>query len=326
VRAAIYRRKGPAADVLEVVDLPDPHPGPGEVRVRVAVSGVNPTDWKARSGHAWGDTLPWPYQIPNQDGAGVVDEVGAGVDGDRVGARVWLYHAAWQRPGGTAAQYVCLPAAQAVPLPDGVGFAQAAGLAIPFMTAHRCLFTDGPVAGRSVLVTGGAGAVGNATIQLARWGGAARVVSTVRSPEKARLAAAAGADEVLNYRDDDYADRLHAATPDGVDRVVDVALEANLAGYAERLSIEAVVAAYATVRDPQVPMSQLMRRNAVLRFVLVYTVPQPALDLAVRDITAALHAGALAPLPERHFALDDIVAAHEAVEGGAVGKVLVDIP
>jgi NADPH:quinone reductase len=324
MRAAVYDTTGPRRGVLRVVDLPDPEPGPGEVRVRVHVSGVNPTDWKAREAAV--TDRRWPEQVPNQDGAGGIDAVGAGVDTHRVGERVWVYHAAAGRPTGTAAQFVCLPAEQAVALPDDISFDHGAGLGIPAITAHRCLFADGPVTGRTVLVTGGAGAVGHAAVQLARWGGA-HVVATVSGPEKARLAAAAGADEVLSYREAGFAERLRAAAPDGVDRVVEVAVAANLTGYLERLVPHAVVAVYA--RDEEeaaVPLFPLMRANVLLRFVLVYGLTRPMLARAVGDVTSALHAGALRPLPVRRYPLADIAGGHDAVRGGAVGKVLVDLP
>lgn len=329
MKAAVYDRTGPAREVLRVVEVPDPEPAPGEVRVRLEVSGVNPTDWKRRADaqRSSGErSLPRP-QIPGQDGAGVVDAIGAGVDEAVLGRRVWVYHAAYERPGGTSAQYVCVPARQAVALPVGVPMAQGAGLGIPYMTAHRCLFAGGSLAGRTVLVTGGAGAVGGAAVQLARWAGA-RVVATVSSVEKARLAMAAGAHETLDYRAPDFAERLGAAAPEGVDRVVDVAVAANLPAYAACLAPGAGIAAYATTSAPDgpLPVSTLMRRNVDVGFVLVYTVPQPALDRAAADITAALRAGALSPPPEHHFPLEDVAGAHEAVERGAIGKVLIDLP
>lgn len=331
MRAAVYDTSDEQRGVLRVVDLPDPEPGPGEVRVRVHVSGVNPTDWKAREaggyppGRAATDR-PWPEQVPNQDGAGVVDAVGPGVSDERLDERVWVYHAAAGRPTGTAAQFVCLPQEQAVTLPDDVSFDHGAGLGIPAITAHRCLFADGPVAGRSVLVTGGAGAVGHAAVQLARWGGA-HVIATVSSEQKRRLAADAGAQVVLNYRAPDFGAELRAAAPDGLHRVVEVALAANLAGYVDGLAPHAVVAAYARDREEATaPIFPLMRGNVVLRFVLVYGATQPMLDRAVADITEALRASALQPLPVHRYPLREIAAAHDAVRGGAIGKVLVDLP
>jgi NADPH2:quinone reductase len=322
MQAAVYHKRGPARSVLGIIELADPMPAPGEVRVRVRVSGVNPTDWKARSG---GAPLPGFWQIPGQDGAGEIDAVGAGVDEARVGQRVWVFHAAAGRSNGTAAQYTCVPAEQAVPLPDGDSFEQGAGLGIPYITAHRCVFAEGPVAGRTLLVTGGAGAVGNAAIQLACWGGA-QVLATVSSAEKSRLAIAAGAREALDYRAADHVAQVRAAAPAGLDRIIDVAVGANLATDLEVLAPHGVIVAYASDgADPTLPVRRLMVANATLRFVLVYNLTA-AIAEAVSDITRALRAGALIRLPEHHFALRDIAAAHEAVEQGAVGKVLVDIP
>jgi NADPH:quinone reductase len=306
-----------------VVDLPDPQPGPGQVRVRLRVSGVNPTDWKARES-AGGQ--PWDQQVPNQDGAGVVDAVGPGVSQDRIGERVWVYHAAAGRPTGTAAQFVCLPQGQVVALPEEVPFDHGAGLGIPAITAHRCLLADDPIAGRTVLVTGGAGAVGHAAVQLARWGGA-QVIATVSIPEKRRLAEDAGAHRVLGYRDAGFAGQLRAAAPDGLHRVVEVAPAANLPGYVDQLAPHAVVAIYARDREEAaVPIFPLMRGNIVLRFVLVYGLTQPMLDQATTDITEALRAGVLRPLPVHRYPLEEIAAAHDAVRNGAIGKVLVDLP
>jgi NADPH:quinone reductase len=323
MRAAVYDTAGPDRGVLRVVDLPDPQPGRGEVRVRLHVSGVNPTDWKARAVAA---QPAWAQQIPNQDGAGVIDAVGAGVDPGRVGERVWVYHAAAGRPSGTAAELLCLPAEQAVRLPDGIGFDHGAGLGIPAITAHRCLFADGPIAGRTVLVTGGAGAVGNAAVQLARWGGA-EVLATVSTSDKARLATDAGAHTVLRYHDPDIADQLRAAAPDGIDHVVEVAPAANLAGHLDLLAPHAVVCCYARDQEElQLPIFPLMRANVVLRFVLVYGLTPSMLDQAVADITAALEAGALRPLPVHRYPLERIAEAHDAVRDGVTGKVLVELP
>lgn len=322
MKAAVYDTDGPDRGRLRVVELPDPSPAPGEVRVRIAVSGVNPTDWKARERTAG---LPWSQQVPNQDGAGVVESVGDGVDPGRVGERVWVYHAAYQRPNGTAAELTCVPAAQAVPLPEGVELSHGAGLGIPAITAHRCLFADGPVDGRTVLVTGGAGAVGQAAVQLARWGGA-RVLATVSTAEKARVADEAGADTVLYYREPTFRDRLADSADGGIDRVVDVAVAANLASYLDRLSPHAVVSSYASDASPlTAEVGPLMYSNIVLRFVLVYGLPQPILDEAVTDITAALEGGALRPLPQHRFPLERADEAHEACRAGVTGKVLIDV-
>jgi NADPH2:quinone reductase len=320
--AAVYRRRGPAAEVLTVEEIETPEPGPGEVRVRVAVSGINPTDWKSRSA---GGEITAGFQVPNQDGAGVVDAVGPGVDPARVGERVWVYLAAWMNPYGTAAGYTVVPAERAVRLPEGISFDLAASLGVPVMTAHRCLFADGPVDGRVVLVAGGAGAVGHYAIQLARAAGA-RVIATVSGPEKAAIARAAGAHHVVNYRHGDPAAEIRAVAPDGVDRIVEVALAANLDLDLAVAAPNAVIVTYAAEpTNPALPVRELMTRNLVLRFVLLYTVPPEALQQAAQDITTALAGGILSELPMHRYRLDDIAAAHDAVEGGAVGKVVVDL-
>jgi NADPH2:quinone reductase len=327
VIAARYERTGPAHEVLQVGEVERPEPGPGEVRVRLRVSGVNPTDWKARQG-AGGQGVDGAFQVPHQDGAGVIDAVGEGVDPARRGQRVWVFFSAWQRPWGTAAQWTIVPARQAVPLPAEVSDELGASLGIPALTAHRCLMADGPVEGRTVLVAGGAGAVGHAAIELARFSGA-RVVATVSSDSKAELARAAGAHEVVDYTQGDAADRVRAAAPGGVDRVVEVALAANLLPLdLEVCAPNAVISAYADDGrgDPTVPVRRLMLPNLTLRFVLVYTMPEPALEQAVAQVTRALQSRALSTLPLHRFPLERVADAHAAVEGGAVGKVLVDIP
>src|SRR5256714_7619936 len=333
MKAVVYSQAG-RSDVLRLAGRPVREPGPGEVRVRVHVSGVTPTDWKQRSGSR---DLPYAQQVPNQDGAGVVDAVGPGVGPDRVGQRVWLWEATWQRADGTAQEYVVLPERQAVPLPDGASFDLGASLGIPALTAHRCLtvhgggrLVPGSLTGRTVLVAGGAGAVGNAAIQLARWAGAT-VVTTVSGPEKAALARAAGADTVVNYRAGDAAAAIRAAAPDGVVIVVEVAPGANRDLDLAVTAVGASIAVYAADGELSVPAWPLMQRNARYQFVLVYTVPQAAKRQAVEDVAAAVDAGALAVgeaagLPLHRFPLEKTAAAHDAVEAGTVGKVVIDVP
>ena len=319
MRAALYSSMGKAAEVFRVEEVDRPEPGPGEVLVRVHASGVNPTDYKARSG-----AVPRPmdgFQIPHHDGAGVIEAIGAGVDPGRVGERVWLWLAAAGRCWGTAAEWTVVPARQAVPLPDGASFELGATLGVPAMTAHYCLFADGPVNGQAVLVAGGAGGVGHFAIELAKRAGA-RVVTTVSSPDKAALAEKAGADLVLNYRSPDAADQVMAFGP--VDRVIEVALGANLRLDLATARPQATIVTYAAEpADPELPVRACMTANLLLRFVLLYGVPMTALDQAAADITAALVAGELTPLPVLKFPLADIAAAHEAAEGGALGKVIV---
>ena len=336
MRAVVYSDPG-GPEVLRVVERPVPEPGPGEVRVAVQVSGVNPTDWKARRGG--GDGLPFPEVVPNQDGAGIVDAVGEGIDSSRVGERVWLWEAAWQRANGTAQEYVVLPERQVVRLPDGVSFDVGASLGIPALTAHRCLtvaelgprrLAPGALAGQTVLVAGGAGAVGHAAIQLARWAGA-RVITTVSGDEKAKLAHAAGADQVVNYRSSDAAEQIRGLAPDGVDVVVELAPAANARLDAAVLAANGTVAVYATGgSELDLSVGELMSRNIRYQFVLVYTVPPAAKDQAVADVGPAAADGALpvgddAGLPLHRFPLDRTAEAHAAVERGAVGKALIDV-
>jgi NADPH2:quinone reductase len=321
--AAHYTETG-GTDVLKVDEIETPSPGPGEVRVRLSVAGVNPTDWKSRAGAT--AALAFDFQVPGQDGAGVIDAVGDGVDAARVGERVWVYFAAYQRQWGTAAQYTVLPSEQAVPLPASASFDLGASLGIPALTAYHCLNADGPVRGRSVLVAGGAGAVGHAAIELAHWAGA-HVVATVSGEEKAALAREAGADAVVNYRSDDAAEQIRAAAPEGVDRIVELALGPNLALDLAVAARHAVISTYAADQaTAEIPIRPLMGPNLVLRFVMVYNIPRPELRAAVDGVSQAVAAGALTTLPIHRFGLQDTAGAHEAVERGAVGKVVIDLP
>jgi NADPH2:quinone reductase len=323
MKAALYDRHGTARDVLRVEEMDRPEPGPGEVRVKVEASGINPTDWKSRSG-----ATPRPmdgFQIPHHDGAGAIDAVGEGVDAARIGQRVWLWMAASGRRWGTAAEWTVVPEWMAVPLPQGASAELGASLGIPAVTAYRCLFADGPIEGKTVLVAGGAGAVGHFAIELAKRAGA-RVITTVSGPQKAELAEKAGADLVVNYREPGAADQISSfAGAGGVEHVVELALGANLElDLAVIARPDARIVCYAAeATDPAVPVRACMNANVIVRFVLVYGVPREALERAAKDITAALADGALTELPATKFPLDEIAAAHDAVEAGSVGKVLV---
>ncbi|MFG1915803.1 NADPH:quinone reductase [Micromonospora sp. NPDC048898] len=331
MRAIVYEHTGDPS-VLKLVDRPVPTPGAGEVLVRVAVSGVNPTDWKSRRSSA-----PQGWQIPGQDGAGVVEAVGDGVDPDLIGERVWIWEAAWQRPWGTAAEYTLVPVRQAVRLGDA-SFEVGAALGIPFLTAHRCLTAGefmpdtlraGALADHTVLVQGGAGAVGNAAIQLARWADAT-VVATVSSAEKAQLAAAAGASYVVNYREQDVVAEVRKIAPDGVHTIVEVAPATNAAVDVRVLRHGGAVCVYADDGGDEVaiPIRAMMVPNARWQFVLVYTEPKAAKAQGVKDVAAAatqggIRVGADAGLPLHRYSLAETAAAHQAVEDSAVGKVLV---
>jgi NADPH2:quinone reductase len=339
MRAIEYTTPGDSS-TLRLVERDLPEPGPGEVRVRIVVSGVNPTDWKARagSGAAAGAATP---STPNQDGAGVVDALGDGVEGIAVGDEVWLVMSAWQRPlSGTAQEFTVLPADRVFHLPAGAGFDIGASLGVPAVTAHRALTVadGGPVrlqpsalAGRTVLVAGGAGAVGHAAIQLARWAGAT-VITTVSNDAKAALASAAGAHHVIRYTDQDAAAQIRAIAPGGVDQVVEVAVGANAALDLAVLAPRGTIATYANDGGAPVTMDVggAMRANVRYQFVLLYTVGGDAIRAAAEDVNAAVRDGALpvgedAGLPLYRFALADTAAAHDAVEAGTVGKVLIDV-
>lgn len=339
MRAITYSQTGDSS-VLNLVERDTPEPGPGEVRVKVAVSGVNPTDWKARAGARPGRPTPFSEVVPDQDGAGVVDAIGAGVTGLEVGDRVWVFLAAHGRPTGTAQELTVLPAERVVPLPDAASFDVGASLGVPAMTAHRALTVSehgpsrlGPrtLDGRTVLVAGGAGAVGHAAIQLARWSGA-QVVTTVSSPEKAALATAAGAHHVVNYREGGTADAIRSVAPDGVDIIVEVSPARNASLNASIIANHGTIAVYAT--DGGAEMALDVRRhfslNVRYQFLLLYTVGPEALAAAAEDIRRALDDGALevgeeAGLPLTRFPLEQTADAHDAVEAGTVGKVLIDV-
>ncbi len=323
MQAVWYERNGPA-EIMQVGEMPEPEPGPGEVRIKVISSGVNPSDWKRRLGMS--APLSFPRVIPHQDGAGIIDRVGPGVSESRLGERVWLFESQFGRPFGTAAEYTAQPAGHAVRLPDSVSFEQGACLGVPAMTAHRCLFADGPVEGRTVLVPGGAGAVGHYAVQEAKLAGGT-VISTVSSDYKAAITAAAGADYTINYRTEDVIARIMEITGgEGVDRIVEVDFAANFPVTSEILKTSGVVAIYSwgTAQQPPVPL-QFRRSNTVVRNVLVYEMPESAKDAAVADITTWLESGALSHQVGPHFPLEQTVAAHLAVEGGAIGNVIVDV-
>src|SRR6266571_7189528 len=265
VKAALYERHGAAAEVLRGADIERPDPGPGEVRVRVEVSGVNPTDWKLRSGAT--PRAIDRFQIPHHDAAGVIDAVGAGVSQERLGQRVWTWLAAAGRRWGTAAEWTVIPERQAVPLPEGVSPELGASLGVPAMTAYWCLYADGPLTGQTVLIAGGAGAVGHFAIELAKHGGA-RVIATVSGPAKAELAARAGADLVVNYRDPAATDQIRSFVgPGGVDHVVELALGANLElDLAVIRRPEGRIVDYAAEpADPVLPVRACMTANLELR-------------------------------------------------------------
>jgi NADPH2:quinone reductase len=321
---AVWYEKNGAAEVLQTGEMTDPEPGPGEVRVRVISSGVNPSDWKRRQGLT--QPLGFHRVIPHQDGAGIIDRLGPGVPESRMGERVWLFESQFGRSFGTAAEYTAQPANHAVTLPPTITFDQGACLGVPAMTAHRCLYADGPISGKTVLVPGGAGAVGHYAVQEAKLGGAT-VISTVSSDNKARIAIEAGADHVINYRTEDTAARIMEITGGtGVDHIVEVDFAANFPVSQEVLKSSGVIAVYGAGVGQQTPVPlQFRSSNVTVRMVLVYDMPEAAKSAAVSDITRWLVAGALSHHIGPHFPLDEVIQAHQAVEGGAIGNVIVDV-
>lgn len=325
MRAIGYTQFGAAQDVLRIHQIDTPDPGPGEVLVELALSGVNPSDVKARAGARPGVTKP-PYDliIPHSDGAGVIVAAGDGVDAGRVGQRAWVWNGQWQRPFGTCASHICLPADQAVPLPEDVSFETGAQLGIPGLTAAHVVFAGGEVAGKTVLVQGGGGTVGYLAVQLARWGGA-RVIATARALDVERCRAA-GATHVLDYRDADLAERILAAAGGPVDHIVEVEFGVNAATSAAVIAENGTICAYGSARDmaPQLPFYPLMFKAVTLQMALIYLLPPAPRAAAIRRLHKALAETALDCPVAQVFDLADTASAHMAVEDGArTGGILV---
>lgn len=325
MKAAWYETNGAARDVLTVGSMPDPEPGPGEVRVRLATSGVNPSDVKTRAGSR---PMSGPRVVPHSDGAGVIDRLGPGVPARRLGERVWIWNGQWKRPFGTAAELIVLPTDQAVRLPDNVGFEAGACLGIPALTAYRALATDGGVDGATVLVAGGAGAVGHYAVQMARLMGARRVIATVSSSDKAAHAEAAGADLVIDYRREDVAARVREATGGrGVDRVVEVDAATNMRLVPQIVAQDGTCVVYGSSRPEVVSeFGPMIMSGVAVRWFIVYELSPRARGEALAQIDAWLKDRKLVHAVAKSFPLAEVAAAHEAVESGRlIGNVLVEI-
>ncbi len=325
MRAITYSRFGPAADVLSCTDLPTPTPSAGEVLVRLRYSGVNPSDAKARAGARPGVTRPaFARIVPHSDGSGVIEAVGEGVDRARIGAPVWIWNGQWQRAFGTAAEYICLPAHQAVALPEGVSFEQGAALGIPGLTAAHTVFGGGDVAGKTVLISGGAGAVGHNAVQLAAAGGA-RVIATC-APGAAERVRAAGARHVLDYSDPDLAARIVDLTEgQGVERAVEVEFGANADLLAEVMAANATVATYGSFRNmaPQLPFGAFLFKAIKIDITLIYILPAAARQAAIARLHGALTSASLRPAIHKSLPLEQCADAHDLVMGqGRQGAVL----
>lgn len=328
MKAAFYERTGPAAEVLQLGELPDPQPGPGELRVRLRWSGVNPSDVKSRAGLR-SKTLPFARVVPHSDGMGVVDAVGAEVDAGRVGERVWVWNAAWGRANGTAAQYVVLPARQAVRLPEGTPDEAGACLGIPALTALHAVLMAGGVAGQAVLVAGGAGAVGHYALQFAKQLGARTVIATVSSEAKARIAQAAGADLTIDYRRENLAERVREATAGrGVDRIVELDIAANAGADLDALRPGGDLVVYGSGRSEfTLPFFPMIAKNVNLRCFIVYNLAEADRIRAEAVLAAFLERGVLQHQIALRLPFAQIVQAHELVESGrAVGNVVIELP
>jgi len=312
---------------LRVGEVQTPAPQPGEVLVRLATSGINPSDVKKRAG-SFPNLLDDGYVIPNSDGAGVIESVGDGVDAGRVDERVWVYQAQYGRRCGTAAEYVSIDASRVAPLPGNAGFDVGACLGIPAMTAHRCVFSGGDVAGQTLLVTGGAGRVGHYAIQWASQAGA-NIIASASNEEDAKACTAAGAAFVVNHREDTFvASILDAAGGPKVDRIVDVEFGANLLASLEVLRVGGTIATYSStqVPEPQLPFFQMMYKDVTVQFVIVYAMPEEAKQLAIADIEAALHAGSLQHRVAHTMPLNEIAAGNRLIEEGTIrGSVILSM-
>jgi len=326
MKAVWYEKQGTAAEVLQVGQVADPQPSAGEVRVRVAISGVNPVDTKRRLGGR--GEMPAERIIPHLDGAGVIDLVGPDVAEARLGERVWVYEAQGERPFGTAAEWVTVPAHCAVPLPDNTSFAEGAALGVPALTAYACVFAEcSNISEKTLLVTGGAGAVGRYAIQFAKLSGA-KVIATVSNDEKSQLATSAGADHVINYRTEEVVARIQEITSgQGVDQIVEVEFGGNLDVSLQVLKPSGVIATYASqaVPEPKVPFYTLVYKNVVVRHILVLLMPEYEKQQALATISRWLEQEKITHHIGQRFSLEQTAAAHEAVENGAVGKVVVEI-
>ena len=327
MKAAYYTSYGAAREVLQVSELPDPEPGPGEVRVRIRYSGVNPSDCNRRRGSR--DRPGYPLIIPHSDGAGEIDRVGAGIAPARIGERVWTWNAQRGRAFGTAAEFVCLPSAQAVPMPAGVALELGAGFGVPAMTGYFSLFADGPLEGRDVLVTGAAGAVGLYAAQFPRLAGACSLIATVSSDAKADLARAAGVPVVVNYRHEDVAARVLAATAGrGVERISEVDFGGNLKTTLAVMRESCVVGAYASrgAEQPALPFYPLLFANVVVRFIQCSLILGELRAAGIRDLTRWAAEGRLLHPAPKILPLAEIGSAHELVESGTVvGKVMLSL-
>lgn len=325
MHAAYYEQNGPADKVLTVGDVETPKPGPGEVRVKLATSGVNPSDVKSRLGLT--RKMAFPRVIPHSDGAGVIDSAGDGVPQSRVGERVWVWNGQWKRPFGTAAEFIVLPSVQAVRLPEKVSFEAGACLGIPAMTAFHAVELAAATKETTILVSGGAGSVSQYVIEFAKARGA-KVLTTISSPEKAKIARDSGADHTIDYKREDVGTRVAELTDKrGVDAVIEMDLAANAKLLPAVLKPKGSVIIYGTgAAEATIPAQWCLVSSIRLQFFLVYELDPTRREHVVHAINRALEQGILSNRTATPFPLDQIVAAHQAVETGSVtGNVIVTL-
>ncbi|KQI73467.1 zinc-binding dehydrogenase [Loktanella sp. 5RATIMAR09] len=329
MRAITYTAFGPAADVLTLEDLPTPDPAAGEVLVRLQTSGVNPSDIRARAGGRPGvPKPPFPKIIPHSDGAGVIEAVGEGVSTDRIGQRVWIWNGQWQRAFGTAAEYIALPAAQAVPLPDAVSFAAGAALGIPGLTAVHAVLGQGPVAGKTVLVSGGAGTVGHLAVQVAAASGA-EVIATARGQDAMKSARDAGAAHVFDYTDADLAAQILDATGGRpIDHIAEVEFGKNATTIAGVIAENGTVATYGSAKDmtPTIPFYPLMFKAVKINLVLVYLLTPEEREKTTDQLNDLLARNALIIRISDTFDLAQCATAHDSIaRGDRAGSVILTL-
>lgn len=327
MKAAWFEKFGEAKETIIIGEQPKPTPNAGEVLVKLKTTAVNPSDVKKRMG-SFPNLLDNGLVIPHSDGAGVIEAVGEGIDSNRIGERVWVYQAQYGRLLGSAAQYVAVDAIRAAKLPDNTSFAVGACLGIPAMTAHRCVFADGAVAGKTILITGGAGRVGYYAIQWAKNAGA-RVITTASNAEDEQTCKDIGADLVINHRNENWGQEIVTANGGNkVDRVVDVEFGANLPQVLECINMNSVIATYSStqVKEPKLPFIQMMFMDLTLRMVIVYAIPEEAKQQAISDIYSALSANKLIHRIAHTLPFEQMAKSHELIEqGGFRGCVVVDI-
>jgi len=327
MKVARYNTFGSAETVLEIAEIAEPIINDEEVLVRINTSGINPSDVKKRAG-AFPDLLDEGFVVPHSDGAGIIIDVGAGVSKDRIGQRVWIYQAQYERNFGTAAELISIDARRAVPLPEKASFEVGACLGIPVMTAHRCVHADGSVSGKWVLVTGGAGRVGYYAIQWAKLTGA-KVITTTSNDQDKAMCIELGADAVVNHCDNRWSsDALAATNGEKFDRVIDVEFGMNLPETLNTVKTGATIVTYSSVKNPtpELPFLRMMYMDLSIRFVIVYAMPEEAKSAAIQDINNAIENGELQHRIMHTFPLEDIHKGHQLIESGKTrGCVLLNL-